>query len=150
MSRIVLLDSTPLGMVTNPRATPENQECRAWLASLIQQGIRIYVPEIADYEIRRELIRGEKHPGIQRLNQLAATIGYLPLTTATMHRAAELWARIRRQRLQTADDKALAGDVILAAQALMLTAPDTEVIIATSNVGHLGRLARAAEWRDIK
>jgi len=150
MSRIVLLHSTPLGMITNPRATPENDERRAWLSTLILRGISIYVPEIADYEIRRELIRGKKLPGIQRLDQLAATIGYLPLTTAIMRRAAELWAQVREQGLQTADDKALDGDVILAAQALALIAPDTEFIIATSNVGHLGRLAPAAEWRDIK
>lgn len=60
MTAIVLLDAGPLGMITNPRSSPENEECRDWLAALVFKGAEVVVPEIADYEVRRELLRAEK------------------------------------------------------------------------------------------
>jgi len=73
---------------------------------------------------------------------------YLPLTTAAMRQAAAFWAEARNARRQTADDKALDGDVILAAQAVTLPVPGA--VIATTNVGHLGRYAPAEVWRNIQ
>jgi hypothetical protein len=66
-----------------------------------------------------------------------------------MLKAAQLWAQVRKQGMPTADNKALDGDVILAAQASMIKDEGYEVIIATTNVGHLSRLANAKEWRNI-
>lgn len=43
--------------------------------------------------------------------------------------------------------KELDGDVILAAQTLLLGAPD--VVVATTNVGHLARYVNAKHWQDI-
>jgi hypothetical protein len=51
--------------------------------------------------------------------------------------------------MPTADNKALDGDVILAVQAAMLENDGHTVIIATTNVNHLSRLANAKEWREI-
>ena len=48
----------------------------------------------------------------------------------------------------TAGDKNIDGDVILAAQALSLNV--SEYVIATTNVGHIGRYAKAQEWRTIQ
>jgi hypothetical protein len=61
----------------------------------------------------------------------------------------QLWSktRARQQGQPTADDKALDGDVILAARAITLGI--TNVVIATTNVGHLSRFAPAALWPDI-
>ena len=59
MSETVLLDSAPLGMLSHPRSTPENEECRAWLKRLLSRGVKVGLPEIADYEVRRELLRAE-------------------------------------------------------------------------------------------
>ena len=56
---IVLLDAGPLGMITNPKSSPENQECKDWLANLVSKGIEIVIPEIVDYELRRELLGGK-------------------------------------------------------------------------------------------
>ena len=65
MSRVVILDSGPLGMVTNSKASSaEIQECQVWLNFLMRRGEIIILPEIADYEVRRELIRAGKSPGI--------------------------------------------------------------------------------------
>ena len=114
----VLLDAGPLGMISNPKASVKNKECYEWLKSLLEKGIEVIVPEIADYEIRRELLRANKTQGIMRLNWLKETIGYMPITTEIMLKAAELWAEARKQGIPTADAKALDGDVILAAQAI--------------------------------
>jgi hypothetical protein len=56
MSLIVLLDAGPLGMITNPKSSPDNEACKNWLASLAHNGIETVIPEIADYEVRRELV----------------------------------------------------------------------------------------------
>jgi hypothetical protein len=50
------------------------------------------IPEIADYEVRRELLRARREVGIRRLDQLKEALTYLPITTAVMLRAAQLWA----------------------------------------------------------
>ncbi len=149
MSMVILLDAGPLGLITNPRASQETRECNQWLESLALKGILVKIPEIADFEVRRELLRADKFKGIGRLNDLQKYLDYVPLTTQTMLKAAQFWAQVRKQGMPTADDKALDGDVILAAQATLIQDEGHEVIIATTNVGHLSRLAQAKTWRDI-
>jgi len=83
MSKVVLLDAGPLGMVTHPRKNPE---IKAWLQQLLRGGVVVMVPEIADYEVRRELLRAGKRKGVARLDALKTAIGYVPLTTETMLR----------------------------------------------------------------
>jgi predicted nucleic acid-binding protein len=143
----VLLDAGPLGLVTNPRRSPRSAACAQWLQTLIAAGARVIVPEIADYEVRRELLRAGKSKGVAKLDALARALEYLPLTTAAMRQAALFWAQARQQGRPTASDKAIDGDVILAAQAVTLGAP--AVVIATTNVGHLSRFAPAELWQNV-
>jgi predicted nucleic acid-binding protein len=142
---IIVLDAGPLGMLSNPNASIANRQCYQWMESLVAKGVRVCVPEIADYEVRRELLRANKLHGISRLNIVKNAVTYLPITTEIMLKAAELWAQARKSGLPTADPKALDCDVILAAQAL-----DVEGIVATENIGHLTRFVRASSWRDIE
>ena len=142
---IVLLDAGPLGMISNPNASITNSACYQWVESLVLNGDEVLVPEIADYEVRRELLRAQKTHGLARLDILKNSLGYLPLTTSVMLKAAELWAQARNSGLPTADPKALDCDVILAAQAL-----EKDGIVATENVGHLARFVDARDWRDIQ
>jgi predicted nucleic acid-binding protein len=137
-------------MVTNPRATPLALECQLWLDSLEPKGYKVMLPEIADYEVRRELLRAGKVTGIERLDQLKAAITYRPITTEVMLKAAEFWAQARKRGRPTADPKALDGDVILAAQATLVANEGNQVIIATTNVGHLSQFVDAREWRLIQ
>jgi predicted nucleic acid-binding protein len=146
---IVLLDSRPLGRLSYPRATPANDAITRWLDDLLAHGIQVLVPEVADYEVRRELMRTNSTQAIARLDALATTAGYLPLTTATMRQAAAFWAQARQRGRPTADPHALDGDVILAAQAVTLDAGGDTVVIATTNVGHLAQFADAREWQAI-
>jgi predicted nucleic acid-binding protein len=145
-----MLDTGPLGMVTNPKTSSAIcQECKLWLDDLPLKGYEVMLPEIADYELRRELLRVGKVAGIRRLDQLKAAITYRPITTEVMLKAAELWAEARKRGRPTADPKELDGDVILAAQAALVADEGNEVIIATTNVGHLSQFIDAREWRFI-
>jgi hypothetical protein len=56
VSRVVLLDAGPIGLLTNPKRSPANDACTRWLQTLANANVRIIVPEIADYEVRRELL----------------------------------------------------------------------------------------------
>ena len=142
---IILLDGGPLGLISNPKAAEAGFECREWMKALIAGGAWICLPEIIDYELRRELLRANKAQGLSRLDLLKGSLPYLPITTPIMLKAAELWADVRRRGMPTADPKALDCDVILAAQALVVNG-----IVATENVAHLSRLVRAKHWRDIE
>jgi predicted nucleic acid-binding protein len=146
MSAAVVLDSTPLGMLAHPRNPPPVAACRQWLADLVTAGRRVIVPEIADYEVRRELLRLSSANALINLDQLAAQLEYLPLTTTAMRLAAGLWAQARIAGQPTAPDHALDGDVILAAQALSLNTP---VAVATGNPAHLTRFVAAELWSNI-
>lgn len=147
MTRAVLLDSAPLGLLSAPPSRKDAQECSRWLAALIAAGARVVVPEITDYEVRRELLRAGKNASIRRLDALAQATEYLPITTDAMRRAAELWAQARNQGRPTAGDNTIDADMILAAQALTLNAP--AIVIATTNIGHLSQFVAAELWRNI-
>lgn len=147
MSRAILLDAGPLGLITHPHQSPQSRLCGQWLQGLVAQGTRVLVPEIADYEVRRELLRANKTQGLARLDALVHLLEYLPLTTAAMRQAASFWAVARQQGQPTAGDKTIDGDMILVGQAFALGAPD--FVIATTNVGHLSRFAPADVWTNI-
>jgi hypothetical protein len=76
-------------------------------------------------------------------------LGYAPITTAVMLRAAEFWATARKAGRQSADDASLDADMILAAQAMALARDGEEAVIATTNVRHLTLFSSARIWREI-
>src|SRR5205823_2893331 len=102
---------------------------------------------IADYEVRRELLRAGLVKSIRRLDQLKATVGFLPITSDAMLKAAEFWAEARRRGRPTAHEKTLDADAILAGQAATLS--DKEVVVATANSRHLARFVAADHWQAI-
>jgi predicted nucleic acid-binding protein len=147
VNRVIILDSGPLGLITNPKFSPESIACTQWLQSHIAAGSRTIIPEIADYEVRRELLRANKTKGIARLDELARSIEYLSITTSSMRQAAKLWSQARQQGQPTAGDKTIDGDMILVAQATTLGIPN--IVIATTNLGHLSRFIAAELWQNI-
>jgi predicted nucleic acid-binding protein len=114
---ILVLDSAPLGLLTQRVGVPAADGCRAWLAGHADLGNRVIVPEIVEYELRRELLRADKTRSLTRLDRLIADpqISHLLLNTAALRLAAELWAQLRKAGVPTADPHALDIDVILAA-----------------------------------
>ena len=147
MNRVVLLDTSVLGIVTNPKRSPLTVACRQWVESLTSDGVQIIVPEIADYELRRELLRVKKKRGLAHLEHLISQIKYLPITTSAMRQAAAFWAQARQQGQPTAGDNTIDCDMILAAQAFTLGV--TDFVIATTNIRHLSRFVPADLWQNI-
>jgi predicted nucleic acid-binding protein len=122
--------------------------CRRWLDAIELAGIVVIVPEIADYEVRRELIRVGAGGPLARLDSLIIPSQYDPITTPIMRKAAEFWADLRRRGLPTAGDESLDADAILAAHASLIGMPGDTVTVATSNLRHLARFPGidARDW----
>lgn len=150
MTRIIVLDTGPVGLLVRSRRVPLADQCARWLRELLDHGERVVLPAIADYEVRRELARLNAQGALRRLDALASSMEYVDLTTVMLRRAAQLWGDLRREGRPTADPHALDGDVILAAQALALASPMTPVLVATTNVGHLRRMIDAEEWQMLQ
>jgi predicted nucleic acid-binding protein len=146
MSAAVVLDSGPVGLLTNPNNARAPVAVRRWLADLIAAGRRVVLAEVVDYEVRRELIRTNKLRSLRLLDGLPPRVEYLPITTTAMRIAADLWARARNAGLPTAAPGALDGDAILAAQA---TALGVAIVVATENPAHLTRFVPAEFWSNI-
>jgi predicted nucleic acid-binding protein len=150
-----------LGLVTHPAGGEDARICKDWLEEELRAGNKVCVPAIADYEVRRELVRAGKRKSLNRLDELIEQLGYIPLLGETIRTAAELWADARRKGEPTAPEAALDADCLLAAQArtfltlnrshrwVKLTRDERvhgiNVVIATTNAGHLGRYANVIE-----
>jgi len=131
VSRVLFLDSGPLGLITHPQRSAEVLAVTEWLSRCLLSGCRVIVPAIVYYELKRELLRAKKTFSIRRLEAfLEATPGrYVPLSDEALQLAAELWAKSRQEGQPTAHAKALDVDVILSAQALLFGAAPGEVVI---------------------
>ena len=149
MTRHIILDSSPLGLLSNPTASQDVLAISQWSRDCIAAGHQLYIPEVIDYEIRRELLRAGKTKGIAKLDNLKSVFNFLTITSPAMLRAADLWAYARQNGISTGDPKKLDIDVILCAQALTMFLPAVAIIVATSNVSHIARFAPAALWTDI-
>jgi predicted nucleic acid-binding protein len=155
LARLIVLDSGPLGLAIRKPGKPLIDRLHAWVRNMLAGGSRLAVTEIAHYEVRRELVRLNAISSLHRLDRLVsgrAGMDYLPLTTEVIVRAAEYWAVVRRAGQPTADPKELDGDAILAAQASLAGNPGDEVLIATTNAGHLARFPgiSAQSWEQIR
>ena len=147
--RHIFLDSSPLGLLSNPASSPEVLDILNWAGARLGNGDRFYIPEIIDYEVRRELIRAGKTAGIRELNRLQANFHFVPITSAAITLAAQLWAQARNRGTATGDPKKIDIDVILAAQALTSGIPHTDLVVVTENVKHLAQFVTADEWRNL-
>lgn len=82
MSDVLLLDSGPLGLITQPQRSEEVIAITDWLKDCLRAGARALVPAIVYYEIKRELLRANKVAGIARLDAFvnATPDRYVPLS----------------------------------------------------------------------
>jgi predicted nucleic acid-binding protein len=149
MSQLILLDTGILGLMTHPRWNQEAKQCKDWMDRLNMSGDVLAIPEICDYELRRELIRMNRIRSLQRLDRFSDLTTYIPLTTRMMRLAAEFWAQARSGGYPTGRDTALDADVILAAQVTEASESGFSTVIATTNVAHLSHFIDARRWQDI-
>ncbi len=143
----VVLDTNVLGILCH-RDRERAALVEARLASIqptTAESVDLVVPELADFELRRKLLHIGARWSLAQLDRLAADLHYLPITTAIMRDAAQLWAQARNQGTPTAHPHGLDGDVILAAQALSVVG-----VVATTNRRHLAALGvRVEDFGDL-
>ena len=159
----VFLDTGVLGAVTQRAgAKPESDACKQWETDLTAQGVKVFVPEIAAYELRREWILQNNPNALLRLDTFisAATYRFVPMDTPAFDEAARLWADVRKRGVPTASRDALDGDALIAAQVMVWCAINgvslASVAVATGNVSDMERFTdangtglQAATWRNI-
>lgn len=136
MAATFLLDTGPLGLLAHNRATLR-APIQNWLVQELSARSIIFISEVADFEVRRELtrlIKAGQLPAsrLNRLDELASACSLLPVTTAMWRRAADLWADARLQGLPSA--ATLDADVLIAAQAAEVGAT-----IVPCNTNHQSR-----------
>jgi predicted nucleic acid-binding protein len=149
MSRVLFIDSGPLGFALTPATNDEHLRCSQWLEAMILQGEQIAIAEIVDYECRRGWLRHDNLPALEKLDQARAGLIYVPISTEAMLQAAALWAAARKGGYATTTDQRLDADVILAAQVITFECGGADVLIATTNVKHLARSTPAEHWESI-
>lgn len=149
---IVGLDSGVLGGITNPN--PKSQTTRdmiAWALRLRASGHTLLIPAVADYEVRRELIRNRNRASIAELDNVRTDTGniHLPLTDRALLRAAQLWADVLNEGKPPTNDLAIDGDVLIMAQILDANFPEGAYIVATDNLRHFQGRVPADLWQNI-
>jgi hypothetical protein len=155
MARLILLDSGPLGMIVRAPSKPHIVRCLTWLKVIQAAGAVVIIPEIAHYEVRRELLRIRAVGSLRRLDfALDPRSGFehLTLTTDVIVKASEFWALLRQSGIPTSSPDALDADSILAGQAALAGQPGDTVTIATTNLAHLNRFhgIDAQNWDQIR
>ena len=102
MSRHIVLDSSPLSALCLPviKGAPQSPITK-WSRACLAAGHSIYVAEVIDYELRRELLRAGKTTSLTELDNLKTFFEYLPITTAAMLCATCSCARLLSVRMVT-------------------------------------------------
>ena len=157
MSRVVFLDTGPLGMYANPKPNAKNEACRQRVNDLLIAGANVRAPGIVVYETRRKVVHLQlRQPEANRLvrfETVVLTLGLVPVTEETLRRASDIWAQARHVGHVTAPPEAIDGDVILVAQAFIESEKGDPVEIATTNSKDLIKIypaARVLDWSDLK
>ncbi len=145
MPNTLLLDTGPLGLLAHDRKSIR-EPIQTWLVQEMTAGATVYLSEVADYELRRELtrlIQAKQLPAsrIARLDQLVPLFTYLPVSTSMWKRAAELWADARQRGRPTASPAALDADALIAAQAI-----EVQATVLTGNRRHLQQWVTIQPW----
>ena len=147
----LLLDSSVLGRLchtSRKQYLPLQERLRAFRV-LDREHNKVFVSDVADYEVRRKLLhmiaKQQALPrAIERLDEICFRSEYVPIDTDTMHLAAQLWADARSRGRPTASEESLDTDVILAAQAKLIGAT-----VVTTNHKHIAQFVPTIDWTEI-
>ena len=86
----IFLDSYPLSLAAASARDVQAAAVKQWTRDCLGAGHEVYVPEIIDYELRRELLRANKTSSVVRLDALKSSLHFLPITSEVMLLAADL------------------------------------------------------------
>ena len=134
MTGLIILDSAPLGHICNSRNRNDYKKLKDFVKSL---SFSICVPEIIDYELRRNLELEGLRKSVNLLSQFQRRDQILRLESQDLIEAAELWAWCRRRGKPTTENRGLDIDVILVAQSLSQLSRFDKVVILTVDIGDL-------------
>jgi predicted nucleic acid-binding protein len=150
VARLILLDAGVIGLLVSDPHQPAVARAMAWLDGLDPRD-EVVVPDVAAFEVRRELLRLRASRKLARLARLLLGARRAEVTDDAWIKAAEFWALVRRAGVPTASPDALDADAILAGVAATIGMPGDEVLIATTNVRHLVRFpgVDARPWESI-
>ena len=149
----IILDSGILGFASHPQLHKKYSDFFAWIQSNIAYKNDLVIPEVADYEVRRSLIKiGSR--SISILDDLQSYEGfeYLPINTRAMRIAAESWATARKQGKQGTGNSRLDADMVLVGQTLEFSEAikvEEDVVLATTNIKDLEDFCNAKKWEEI-
>lgn len=151
MARLIVLDAGVVGLLCSSPSLTKVRACRQWSKSQERAGTRFFLSDLTFFEVERELLRIKARAKLARLDDLASSTIPIIVSRAAWRKAAEFWASLRQSGKPTASPDALDGDAILAAVAATVGGPGDEVVIATTNAGHLVRFPGidARIWEDI-
>src|SRR5438093_133862 len=96
MSRVLFIDSGPLGYALTPTVNEQHLRCSQWVEALIVNGEQLAIAEIVDYECRRGWLRTDNYAALAKLDSVKAALIYVPITTVAMIQAAQFWAAARK------------------------------------------------------
>ena len=150
MATIVLLDAGLVGLACVDPKKPAAADFEGWLQDVIRSAV-VRVADVTRYEVRREPSRLGASARLRRLDRFCTRVPVVPVTPEAWDRAGDFWAFVRRAGRPTAAPEALDADAILAGVAATVAGPGDRVVIATTNVRHLGWFPGidAREWHDI-
>lgn len=131
---VIVLDTGVLGLLTSSRV-----EARRLISDYLKMHPQatVILPEICDYELRREFVLNGRSKEIERLEQLGRRYNYMAIRTEHMREACAVWADCRKNAFPFTSDESLDADCILIAQAL--DHERGEAVVLTSNAKHIGR-----------
>jgi predicted nucleic acid-binding protein len=155
MARLTVLDSGPLVMIVRAPSKPHIVRCLTWLKKIQATGAVVIIPDIAHYEVRRELLRIRAVRSLRGLDYAldpGSGFEHVLLTADAIIKAAQFWAVLRQSGLPTSSPDALDADAILAGQAALAGRPGDSVTIATTNSAHLNRFPGidAQNWDQVR
>lgn len=136
----LLIDTGVLGRVVHPR---RYADVRQWFEGAILEH-DILISEVADYELRRELLRIGARRSLARLDELGRELRYVPVTTSDWRASASLWAWARRSGRPTAANERLDADVLITAQARA-----EDAVVLTTNPKHFMPMVQATTWEAL-
>lgn len=144
---VIVLDAGPLSAILYAK---RGSAIETWYNDHLAAGTKFVIPEVADYEVRRLLVKRKAVARIARLDELIKTVYYHPISTSVMHHAADAWAACRlRGQPFTVDDR-FDGDAVFVGHVRVLEAAGTQVLVATHDVADLSPWVDAYEWQDIE
>ena len=156
MPRVIVLDTFPLSCTGKREpafgiAPTLSEECHQRIKACVAAGHRIVAPAVCYYEVLREMERLSATSQINRIQNFCfeSPNRFLSINDAHLESAAKLWAQARNQGTPTASNASLDADVILMAQVQSLGLAPAQVVVATTNVGHLSLFVPAQIWTMI-